>query len=628
MRNPVFRKLAGLLAGTLFTLSALAASVEGELKTWHKLTLKFSGPAVSEDSEPNPFTHYRLNVTFTHVASGRRFLVPGYFAADGNAAETSANSGSIWRAHFAPDATGEWTWTAQLRKGRFVAVSELPLSGEPGGYMDGEQGTFTVTPSDKVGKDFRARGRLEYVGSPYPRLSGSGEYFLKQGPDAPENLLAYAEFDGSHVKDGHKDQLVKTWTPHIRDSRPTDPTWQSGKGRGLFGALNYIAAKGMNSISMLTMNIEGDDQNVFPFVNYDTYDRYDVSKLDQWERVFEHAQHLGLMLHFKLTEMENQGLLDNGAVGLRQMTYYREMLARFGHHLALTWNLGEENGEWVKNHPTPPMTTAQRRAMAAWFSQNDSYRHLVVIHNGISFDDMLGDRGGLSGIALQAANSQSNAFVQQWRLASQASGRPWIISHDEQGPANHALPPDLEEPDHRISRQGALWGALLAGAWGSEWYFGYSHPHSDLTCEDWRTRDRFWDQAHHAMTFFKENAVPFWEMQPSNELLSHSQGYCLAQPGKIYVIYLKNPQAQRTVLDLGRVAGLHSGVGKERFTGTYSVKWFDPRQGGALQDGSVTAITNKPKKPGTDEDGENPTHHTLGNPPSSPELDWVVLVKK
>lgn len=342
-----------------------APQLSGELKNWHKITLVFKGPDVSEQDDYNPFLNYRFNVTFRHSVTGKTYLIPGHFAADGNASETSADKGNLWRVHFAPDKPGEWTWSAQFRKGRFVAVSNLPIAGLPAGYMDGLSGKFKVSESDKKGRDFRAHGRLEYVGEHYPRFAGTGEYFLKQGPDAPENLLAYSDFDGTFHQDGHKDNLVKTWSAHEQDARKTDPTWKKGKGKALLGALNYIAGKGMNSISMLTMNIEGDDRNVFPFVDYDHRDRYDISKLEQWERIFSHAQELGLFLHIKLTEVENQGLLDNGAVGLNTMVYYREMVSRFGHHLALNWNLGEESGEWFPNQPTVPMGTEQRHAMAA-----------------------------------------------------------------------------------------------------------------------------------------------------------------------------------------------------------------------------------------------------------------------
>jgi hypothetical protein len=76
--------------------------------------------------------------------------------------------------------------------------------------------------------------------------------------------------------------------------------------------------------------------------------RLDCSKLDQWEIVFEHATKKGFYLHFKTQETENDSsgeayALDNGALGSERKLYYRELIARYGHHLALNWNLGEEN---------------------------------------------------------------------------------------------------------------------------------------------------------------------------------------------------------------------------------------------------------------------------------------------
>ena len=65
-----------------------AGQISGELKTWHKVTLTFDGPETSETADPNPFLYYRLNVTFKHQGSSKSYLVPGYYAADGDAANT------------------------------------------------------------------------------------------------------------------------------------------------------------------------------------------------------------------------------------------------------------------------------------------------------------------------------------------------------------------------------------------------------------------------------------------------------------------------------------------------------------------------------------------------------------
>ncbi len=597
----IARRLAALAVLAMGTAAFAATDVGGELKKWHTVTLTFDGPEASETDKVNPFYHYRLNVLFSHAASGKQYLVPGYFAADGDAGNTSATKGNKWRVHFAPDQTGEWTYAVSFRMGDWTAISSKEKSGKSAEFMDGEQGRFEIAPSDKAYPDFRARGRLEYVGEHYLRLAETGEWFLKSGPDAPENFLAYADFDGTFHNDGHKDDLVKTWEAHLKDYRKGDPTWKDGKGKAIIGALNYIASEGLDSVSFLTLNIVGDDQNVFPYIDYDTLDRMDVSKLDQWEVVFRHAQQLGIFLHFKLMEVENQGLLDNGAVGARTKLYYREMIARFGHHLAMNWNICEESGEWGKL-PTPPQETPDRLACAQYFHDHDPYHHHIVIHNGVQFDDLLGPESMYTGVSVQTSKtdfSQVPGAVLRWYTLSEKAGKKWAVACDEPGDAQQSLVPDASDDGiiHYNARKNALWGTFLNGGWGVEWYFGYKFPHSDMTCQDYRSRDRFWDYCRYLLEFFRSNNIPYWEMEPNGKLVR--DGFCLAKPGQAYVAYLPAGVAPELSLEKGR----------------YTVRWFDPRHGGALRPGSSSKV-----------DGGN-GFVPLGQPPADPDKDWVVLVE-
>lgn len=613
--------LCGLIISLLFTSIGVMADVTvkqtGELQKWHAVTLTFDGPKASEKDKINPFIHYRFNVEFTHQATNERFLVPGYFAADGDAANTGAEAGNKWRVHFSPNKTGEWRWKASFRKDNFVAISPKPLSGFSAGYMDRQQGSFIIDDSDKKSPDFRAKGRLQYVNEPYLRFEGNGEYFIKSGPDAPENLLAYADFDGSFHTDGHKDELVKTWQAHNKDWQKGDPTWKDNKGKALIGALNYIASKGLNSISFLTLNIMGDDQNVFPYIDYDTFDRFDVSKLDQWNIVFSHAQSLGLFLHFKTQEVENQGLLDNGGLGLHRQLYYRELIARFGHHLALNWNMAEESGEWHTGHKTMPQNTIQRLAMAKYFENNDPYHHHVVIHNGEFFNDISADNSSYTGVSLQTDRedySRVHPEVKKIRSWPVTNGRPLAVSVDEPGHHKFNLPPDDIDPEHKLARMNALWGSFMAGAWGVEWYFGYGYPHSDLTAQDWRSRDLFWEQVKHALDFFKLSGVEYQKAYSLDHLASGQPSnnvWVLAQPNEFYIVYVKNASKEVTL-------AMDYGMGK------YSIQWFDPRNGGKLQNGTKTEIT-------IDRDLENvweKSRHQLGLPKSNTDKDWVVLIKR
>jgi hypothetical protein len=73
----------------------------------------------------------------------------------------------------------------------------------------------------------------------------------------------------------------------------------------------------------------------------------------------------------------------------------------------------------------------------------------------------------------------------------------------------------------------------------------------------------------------------------------------LAKPGEVYAVQL--PSGGGVRLNLAE--------------GEYSVGWYNPRAGGELQQGSVTTV-------------QGPGVKALGNPPSEPRTDWVVLVKK
>ncbi|HUT44919.1 MAG TPA: DUF5060 domain-containing protein, partial [Sedimentisphaerales bacterium] len=235
--------------------------VSGELKKWHNVTLTFTGPETSETAEPNPFRDYRLAVTF--VKGTERYVVPGYYAADGNAAQSGATSGSKWRVHFVPDEVGRWSFGASFRTGPDIALSTNRRAGS-GTAFDGVTGTLEIAETDKTGRDHRAMGMLKYVGKRYLQFAETGEYFIKGGADSPENFLGYADFDdtydaGELKREGEAagDKFIHHYTPHVQDWRPGDPSWKDGKGKGMIGALNYLASKGMNSVYFIPYNIDG-----------------------------------------------------------------------------------------------------------------------------------------------------------------------------------------------------------------------------------------------------------------------------------------------------------------------------------------------------------------------------------
>jgi len=583
--------------------------VEGELLKWHKITLIITGPETSEWAKENPFLDYKLEVTFTNGT--KTYIVPGFFAANGNAAETSADAGNTWKVHFRPDVAGTWNYKISFRKGKDIVVKEGETLGEPVSG-DGVEGSFEVGESDKTGNDFRAKGRIVNGGKGYFKFQDTDEIWIKNGADSPENFLAFADFDQTsrfslktEVREGEADPKkdLHKYEPHVADWKEGDPTWQNGKGKGMIGALNYLNSMGVNSQYMLTMNILGDGKDVWPYTDHNERYRFDCSKLDQWEVVFEHAQKLGIMLHFVLQETENETLLDNGYTDVQRKLYLRELVARFGHHLAVSWNIGEENGpaNW-----TPIGQTHQQKVdMANYVKKTNPFPNIVVVHTHADDghqDEYLTPFLGfenLDGPSMQVGNpARVNARISKWVTESEKAGKRWSVNLDEIGPAWKGVMPDSHDAQHDTVRQDCLWGTLLAGGAGVEWYFGYRYPHNDLNLEDFRSRDNWWKQSTIATQFMQQ--FPLEEMKPNNSLVNVKGAFFLEKPGEIYVVYLPaGTQNAKISLPGGK---------------TFSVKWLNPREGGEMMDGTVESVQGK-------------GFVSVGNPPAEPEKDWVVVVR-
>ncbi len=559
--------------------------VEGELKQWHKVTLVLNGPETSEWAKENPFLDYKLDVTFTN--GNKTYVVPGFYAADGNAAETSADEGNTWNVRFRPDKTGTWNYKISFRKGEDIVVKEGKDLGEPTQW-DGLDGSFEVAKSDKKGEDFRAKGRIINGGNGYFVFQDSEEIWIKNGADSPENFLAYTDFDQtsrfslkSTVREGEADpkKSLHKYETHILDWKKSNPTWQEGKGKGIIGALNYLDSKGVNSVYMLTMNILGDGKDVWPYTEHNERYRFDCSKLDQWEIVFDYMDQLGMMQHFVLQETENENLLDAGNTDVQRKLYLRELIARFGHHPAVTWNIGEENGpaEW-----TPVgQTHEQKVAMVDFLKATNPYSNIVVVHthsNDEKQDEYLTPFLGyenLDGASMQIGNPQKvHERIKKWVSESEKADKSWLVNLDEIGPAWKGIMPDSHDARHDTVRHYVLWGALMGGGSGVEWYFGYRYPHNDLNLEDFRSRENWWNQSKLATQFIGN--LPLRKMQNHDELVKAEGAWCLANPGNLYVVYLpagtKNAQLE--------LAG----------NKTFSVQWFNPREGGNLQNGSIKSI--------------------------------------
>ncbi len=575
--------------------------VEGAARVWHPMALNFRGPAAKEaDDRPNPFLDHRLQVRFTSP-DGRTFDVPGFFDGDGR----GNGAGDRWRARFTPDRPGTWSYRASFRAGPRVAVDQSPEAGMPTSF-DGASGTFDVAERDATSPGFLRWGRLGYVGGHYLKFQ-DGPYWIKGGTDEPENFLAYEGFDDTPPSHDFAD--------HEEDWRPGDPDWGNGRGRAIIGALNYLASRHVNSIYFLTMNVGGDGKDVWPWAG--EVDRkgspandnlhYDVSKLAQWEAVFDHAQRKGIALHVVFNEAEepNKRELDDGELGDERKLYYREMIARFGHHPALQWNLCEEYNIGLDLGPD------RVREFARYVREVDPYDHPITVHSAgdpvkalaFTFGDPAFDL-----TSVQLNQRRIDLVTEALREATDRAGRPLPIAMDEftvdKGQDESFVPVD----DATLQRKQKLWPTYLSGGTIEFILEGLLDAGSFKTPE----RQALWDSTWHAREFLEE--LPFWEMQPLDRLsrgaatipvgmgrgkTSALGAQVFARPGDVYAVYLPDADPAGEI-DLS--GPKHA----------YSLRWYNPRTGAF--EGEASRIQGGGWAP-------------LGGPPRDPDEDWVALIR-
>jgi hypothetical protein len=107
------------------------------------------------------------------------------------------------------------------------------------------------------------------------------------------------------------------------------------------------------------------------------------------------------------------------------------------------------------------------------------------------------------------------------------------------------------------------------------------------------------------LEFFAGNRIPIGEMSNANALIDNAKNdnsrFCLAKPGEVYLVYL--PRGGPAELDLSGTSG------------SLSVKWFNPRTGGRLVEGSVRSISGG-------------TRVQLPTPPKEPDQDWLLVIRR
>ena len=469
----------------------------GSFEKWSKVEITLTGPDSDGNAgaNPNPFL-IEVGVTFTH--NSETYIVPAFFNGDDNGNQV----GNVWKVRFSPNQTGDWTFSTQSDDAQ----------------LNGYTGTFTVIDPPAGAPDFYKYGWLKATNTHYLKFA-EGPYFLKGGADDPEDFLS-------------------TTTNNVEGfCNPCWPdAWLTWSGKR--AAVDYLASKEVNSMYIMTYNLGplADGKNVFPWVSKTDITYFDVAKLKEWEDLFTYMQERNIVLHIVLEDDSDNKNFDHAL-------YYRELIARFGHFNALTWNMSEEYNE---NY-----TSTEIKNFAQIITDLDAYGHPIGVHNQAQLthlDPFLAD-DRFDYLSIQTALETQNGNAVTY--FNKTLSRPMALWFDETG--------KISSSDRTLSRN-IVWSVYMGGAQFElhTWNAGTG------VADGFAAWGGHWDDMRLARQFME--TLPFWEMAPANNLLSPTAGnYGFAKPGQIYAGYLQN--GGPVSLDLSA------------YTGQFEVQWYNTTTG-------------------------------------------------
>ena len=486
-----------------------------------KVEISFSGPnSKGLDPEINPFS-LQVDV-LVQSPNGKSTIYPAFYDGDGQ----GSLDGDVWKVRLRPYQEGIWHYEVR---------SQDKL-------LAGTNGSFEVVSNPECKPEYASeanlfcKGTLEYVGGHYLQFR-DGEYWIKAGLDDPENILGTAFGD-----------------------------WEAKRAQ-----IDLLSEMGVNSIYMITNNIDGDRKDTWPWVG-DTEaqaksnrDRFDVARLEAWEDFFSYAQRKGIVLHIVFND-------DSAWRGYDEQLYIREMIARFAHHPGIIWNVGEEANEIF--------TDREQLAFAAKIHELDPYQHPVTVHRKSPWP-FLGDRE-FDSTSIQVGDGGAdfstsrlmdyNLIVSEHRERSSQRGHPIPIMIDET-PRITAVNPDVRQK----FRTHVLYPIFLAGG-NFELHFQDAYGQSgSVRIED--LEPLILDMVQ-LRNFLEELQFP--EMEPCNQLLSEPDNICFGEVGKIYAVYLPYGGSEEVDLSSSEIV--------------LEQTWFNPRtgeitEGGSIQGGQVRSFT-------------------------------------
>jgi hypothetical protein len=501
-----------LTALLLAPLATLHAGERIPVPRWQPHDFSFKADA----KVPNPFM-----VTFSAEAkgpNGQSLTVPGFF--DGNAS---------WKVRVSPTVEGAWS---------LVTKSDLK-------ELDGQTTAFTclVNPSPQ------AHGRLR-VDKEHPHhfVFEDGTRFFLQGYEY--DWLWALDMNQPDVPTVGKslDLLVQHGFNYvILNSYAHDTRWRAGKtGPDDYGPALLYPWEGTN---------EQPDQS-----------RMNLAYWQHYDRVIAAMNERGIQAHM-LIKVYNKQVKWPTRGSAEEKLFFRWLVARYAAYPNIIWDFSKEA------HNEKDL--AYKQGVLKFFRETDPYHHLTTVHD----DDQANDNGAYDELTdFRVDQHHGNANV-KGKNANHTGGKHEKILAQRQ---RRAWPVANVESDYECGPGGlndkTFGGAMTAEAtvatlWDIAMAGGYTAYYYTYTAWD-VIRPLDVPPGYAFMKHFGAfwRATEYWKLAPSDNLVN--SGYCLAQPGREYVVFQK--PAQPFTLAIASVKL------------PLQAAWFHPHTGNRTAAGSFT----------------------------------------
>jgi hypothetical protein len=490
----------------------------------------------------NPFTGVTVSGRFGLVGKGEDLSVDGFCDSD---------DGSVFRIHFMPCTAGDYTYSITYRRGDVERI---------------HNGAFHAFQGKRRG--------IVRVDSNHPWhfiWEGSGEHYFLNGTTA----FLLMGWENEQVIHDCIDRLHSLEVNRMRvllDGR-TDHFWTEPirPGNRFHAHLNPWVAKRPDNVRN-----PGFD-----------YARFNCPHWEKFERMLKYARERDMIV--SVIFGWNDTPIHPAAGSEDERRYFRYAVARLAAFSNVTWDLGDDldsfrSEAWT--HDTGTMLYGL-----------DTYHHLATSHPAQSNDHQDRTSSWFGMTSFQRWERPLHQWMLAQRQRQAVTGRIIPQVNEEYGYEDHypswapyKAPVASAEADRR-----AAWQISMAGCYqttgetakrgtgiapdsGGGWVNGRG--------DDTMTMLKGYA---HMVRFFTSFA--WWETEPHDELVN--RGYCLAAPGRLYVVYLSHGGAVTVKLDLG----------------LYAAQWFNPRSG------EYTDIAT----------AEGPS---WTSPVAPDEKDWALLLRR